>query len=81
MRSKLVTAVLVGAMLAPGCKTFGRVVDVIDWTGGAISASADILRAAGDDLSDVWGATGGEVPGLLGLIGTSDEAPSPPPAE
>ena len=58
------------ALACAGCKTFGRVVDVIDWSGEALSATADILRATGDDIGSVWDFTG-----------ISPEAPAAPPAD
>lgn len=66
----LVTLLLVaGAATASGCRTFDRACDVIDWTGGAISATADILRASGEDIESVWSPTGGAALDAVGLSG------------
>ena len=67
MKYLLALALVLGST---GCRTFDRVVDVIDWTGGAISATADILRASGDDVESVWGT-----------FGLGPEDPASPPAE
>jgi len=75
-RTVVVAALLVAGLSLPGCQTFGKVVDVVDWTGGALSASAEILRGAGQDIGAVWGATGGVFTGAIGIEPIAKDAPA-----
>lgn len=81
MRKRILAAVLLiaGAATNSGCRTFGKAVDVIDWTGGAISATADILRASGEDIGSVWSHSGGAALDGLGI--TEPAKPEEPAKE